>query len=36
VSASGDRRLGTDAGATLTLAMRRYVHQPTVTLPWDR
>ena len=24
------------AGATLTLAMRRYVNQPTAAFPWDR
>ena len=29
-------RLAPGAGATLTLAMRRYVNTPTVRLPWDR
>jgi hypothetical protein len=29
-------RLAPGAGATLTLAMRRYVNQPTVAFPWDR
>jgi hypothetical protein len=29
-------RLGPNAGATLTFAMRRYVNQPTVAFPWDR
>ena len=28
-------RLEPGAGATLTLAMRRYVNQPTVAFPWD-
>ena len=28
--------LAPGAGATLTLAMRRYVNQPTVVFPWDR
>ena len=38
--ASGHRdvtvRLAPGAGATLTLAMRRYVNQPTVAFPWAR
>jgi hypothetical protein len=29
-------QLGPGAGARLTLAMRRYVNQPTVAFPWDR
>jgi hypothetical protein len=29
-------RLAPGAGATLTLAMRRYVNTPTVRFPWDR
>ena len=29
-------RIAPGAGATLTLTMRRYVHQPTVAFPWDR
>ena len=29
-------RLGPGAGATLTLAMRRYVNAPTVKFPWSR
>jgi hypothetical protein len=29
-------RLAPGAGATLTLAMRRYVNKPTVAFPWDR
>jgi hypothetical protein len=29
-------RLAPGAGATLTLAMRRYVNQPTVAFPWER
>jgi hypothetical protein len=29
-------RLAPGAGATLTLAMRRYVNAPTVTFPWGR
>ena len=29
-------RLAPGAGATLTLAMRRYVNQPTVAFPWNR
>ena len=29
-------QLAPGAGATLTLAMRRYVNQPTVAFPWDR
>jgi hypothetical protein len=29
-------KLAAGAGATLTLAMRRYVNQPTVAFPWDR
>ena len=29
-------RLEPGAGATLTLAMRRYVNQPTVQFPWNR
>jgi hypothetical protein len=29
-------RLGPGAGATLSIAMRRYVNTPTVRFPWDR
>jgi len=29
-------QLAPGAGATLTLAMRRYVNRPTVAFPWDR
>jgi hypothetical protein len=29
-------RLAPGAGARLTIAMRRYVNQPTVAFPWDR
>ena len=29
-------RLAPGAGATLTLAMRRYVNTPTVAFPWNR
>jgi hypothetical protein len=29
-------QLAPGAGATLTLAMRRYVNQPTAAFPWDR
>ena len=29
-------RLAPGAGATLTLAMRRYANTPTVAFPWDR
>jgi hypothetical protein len=29
-------RLAPGAGETLTIAMRRYVHQPTLAFPWDR
>ena len=29
-------RLAPGAGATLTLAMRRYANQPTIKFPWDR
>lgn len=31
-----DVRLAPGAGATLTIGMRRYAHQPTMTHPWDR
>jgi hypothetical protein len=29
-------RLAPGAGETLTVAMRRYAHQPTLAFPWDR
>jgi hypothetical protein len=29
-------RLAPGSGATMTLAMRRYANQPTVSFPWDR
>ena len=29
-------QLAPGAGATLTLAMRRYVNAPTAAFPWDR
>jgi hypothetical protein len=29
-------RLAPGAGATLTLAMKRYANQPTAKFPWDR
>ena len=31
-----DVRLAPGAGATLTIGLRRYAHQPTMVFPWDR